>query len=192
LLYPLTFSCRRVRCVLRPKHGARSPLVDQFVDLSAEHARRPIRGASRNASSRYLANRSGLILCSHWWVDGAVCHPGCSYQILFFLALNYAELTKLLGIKLNMSTACHPQSDGESERRICSLTIALRASCNENQDYWDDHLDMLELGFNCAVQASTQRSPYKLMYGLRPRLPIDAALMTIVPRSPPPSTVLTA
>jgi transposase InsO family protein len=101
-----------------------------------------------------------------------------------FTAHYYAELTKLLGIKLNMSTARHPQSDGQTEREIRTLVTALRAYCNENQDDWDDHLDMLELGFNCAVQASTQRSPYELLYGQKPRLPIDAALVAIAPRNP--------
>jgi hypothetical protein len=35
---------------------------------------------------------------------------------------------------------------------------------------------MLELGFNTAVQASTQRSPYELLYGTKPRLPIDVTV----------------
>ena len=55
-----------------------------------------------------------------------------------FTAKYYAELTKLLGIKLNMSTARHPQSDGQTEREIRTLTTALRAYCNDNQDDWDD------------------------------------------------------
>jgi hypothetical protein len=101
-----------------------------------------------------------------------------------FTAHYYAELTKLMGIKLNMSTARHPQSDGQTEREIRTLTTALRAYCNDNQDDWDDHLDMLELGFNCAVQTSTQTSPYELLYGMKPRLPIDAALSTLAPRNP--------
>ena len=101
-----------------------------------------------------------------------------------FTAHYYAELTTLLGVKLNMSTARHPQSDGQTEREIRTLITALRAYCNENQDDWDEHLDMLELGFNCAVQSSTQLSPYEILYGQKPRLPIDAALSTIAPRNP--------
>src|SRR5690242_3737681 len=96
-----------------------------------------------------------------------------------FTAHFYAELTKLMGITLHMSTARHPQSDGQSEREIRTLVTALRAFCNEHQDDWDDYLDMLELGFNSAVQASTQRSPFELLYGVKPRLPIDVALAPI-------------
>ena len=101
-----------------------------------------------------------------------------------FTAHFYAELTKLMGITLHMSTARHPQSDGQSEREIRTLVTALRAFCNEHQDDWDDYLDMLELGFNSAVQASTQRSPFELLYGVKPRLPIDVALAPIAPKVP--------
>jgi len=101
-----------------------------------------------------------------------------------FTAHFYAELTKLMGIELHMSTARHPQSDGQSEREIRTLITALRAFCNDHQDDWDDYLDMLELGFNSSVQASTQRSPFELLYGVKPRLPIDVALAPIVPRNP--------
>ena len=90
----------------------------------------------------------------------------------------------MLGMKLNMSTARHPQSDGQSEREIRTLVTALRAYCNDHQDDWDQYLDLLELGFNCAVQSSTKVSPYELLYGERPRLPIDVALSTLAPRNP--------
>jgi hypothetical protein len=101
-----------------------------------------------------------------------------------FTAHFYAELSKLLGVTLRMSTARHPQSDGQSEVEIKTLTTALRAFCNEHQDDWDDYLDMLELGFNSAVQASTQLSPHEMLYGCKPRLPIDVALSGLAPRNP--------
>ena len=101
-----------------------------------------------------------------------------------FTASYYAELTKLLGTTLSMSTARHPQTDGQSEREIKTLITTLRSFCNENQDDWDDHLDMLELGFNSAKQASTQCSPLELLYGVKPRLPIDVALAAVAPKNP--------
>jgi hypothetical protein len=101
-----------------------------------------------------------------------------------FTAHFYSALCKLLGTKLRMSTARHPQSDGQSENGIKALITSLRNFCNENQDDWDDYLDMLELGFNSAVQASTQFSPYELLYGCKPRLPIDAAFAEAAPLNP--------
>ena len=102
-----------------------------------------------------------------------------------FTAHFYAELSKLLGITLSMSTARHAQTDGQSEREIRTLITALRAFCNEHQDDWDDYLDMLELGFNSAVQASTGRSPFEMLYGMQPRLPIDVALAAVARRTRP-------
>jgi transposase InsO family protein len=96
----------------------------------------------------------------------------------------YAELSRLMGTKLSMSTARHPQTDGQSEREIRTLVTALRAFCNDHQDDWDDYLDMLELGFNSAVQASTLRSPHELVFGVAPRLPIDVAIDSLTPRVP--------
>ena len=97
----------------------------------------------------------------------------------------FAELAKLLGILLRMSTSRHPQTDGQSEKEIQTLTTALRAFCNEHQDDWDDYLDMLELGFNSAKQASTGASPFELLYGRKPRLPVDAALAQAGPPKNP-------
>jgi hypothetical protein len=101
-----------------------------------------------------------------------------------FTAHFYKELARLMGTQLSMSTARHPQSDGQSEVEIKSLVTALRAFCNAHQDDWDDYLDMLELGFNSAQQASTKCSPHELVYGVAPRLPIDVALDTLTPRVP--------
>jgi transposase InsO family protein len=101
-----------------------------------------------------------------------------------FTAHFYAALTKLLGVELKMSTARHPQTDGQSEREIRTLVTALRAFCNERRDDWDDYLDMLELGFNSAAQASTELSPYQMLYGAKPRLPVDVALDPIAARVP--------
>jgi hypothetical protein len=96
----------------------------------------------------------------------------------------YEELTKLLGSWPALSTSRHPQSDGQSEREIQTLITGLRAFCNEHQDDWDDYLDMFELAANSAVQASTGHTPFELLYGTDVRLPIDAALAPLAPKTP--------
>ena len=99
-----------------------------------------------------------------------------------FTASYYRELMLLLGTTLRMSTARHPQSDGQSEREIRTLITQLRAFCNEHQDDWDDYLDMFELAANSTRQESTQHSPFELLHGVQPRLPIDLALAPLVPK----------
>ena len=101
-----------------------------------------------------------------------------------FTAHFYKEFTRLIGTTLKMSTSRHPQTDGQSENAVKVIITALRAYCNDHQDDWDEHLDMLELGFNSARQASTQRSPFELLNGTAPRLPIDVALAPFTSKAP--------
>lgn len=101
-----------------------------------------------------------------------------------FTAKFFDECQRLVGTSLKMSTARHAQTDGQSEREIQTLIVALRAFCNDHQDDWDDYLDMLELGFNSAEQASTKHSPFEMIYGMLPRLPIDVALADFEPKNP--------
>ena len=97
----------------------------------------------------------------------------------------WRELSRLLGTELNLSTAQHAQSDGQSEREIQTLVTALRSYVNTMGDDWDEYLPALELAFNSKVQASTGAAPFTLVYGTEARLPIDCALDDARPASVP-------
>ena len=97
----------------------------------------------------------------------------------------WRALMKRLGTDVNLSTAYHPQSDGQSEREIQTLTTALRSFVGPHGDDWDMYLPLLELGLNSKVQASTGHSPFGLVYGFEPRLPIDCALDEARPATVP-------
>ena len=56
----------------------------------------------------------------------------------------WAELSRVLGSSVNLSTAQHPQSDGQSEREIQTLMAALRSYANAMANDWDDYLPALE------------------------------------------------
>jgi len=88
----------------------------------------------------------------------------------------WKELSRLLGSEINLSTAYHPQSDGQSEREIQTLITALRSYANAMGNDWDQFLPALELAFNSKQQASTGAAPFTLVYGTEARLPIDCAL----------------
>lgn len=100
----------------------------------------------------------------------------------------WRELARLLGTQVNLSTANHPQSDGQSEREIQTLTTTLRSYVNSAGDNWCELLPALELGVNSKVQASTGASPFKLVYGEEPRLPIDCVLDDARPSTVPAAT----
>jgi hypothetical protein len=76
-----------------------------------------------------------------------------------------------LGTKLAMSTAYHPETDGQTERANRTLEETLRAYVNERHSDWDLHLAVVALAHNSALHASTRYSPFFLNHGRHPRLP---------------------
>jgi integrase-like protein/chromodomain-containing protein len=97
----------------------------------------------------------------------------------------WRELSRVLGSEVHLSTAHHPQSDGQSEREIQTLTTALRSYANAMGNDWDEYLPALELAFNSKQQASTGASPFTLVYGTEARLPIDCTLDEVRPATVP-------
>ena len=96
-----------------------------------------------------------------------------------FTSVFWKSLWQQLGTKLQMSTAFHPQTDGQTERQNRTLEEMLRAYVSYEQDDWDEHLSAAELAHNCAEHASTGFSPYYLNHGHHPQLPIDEAVKEI-------------
>jgi hypothetical protein len=81
-------------------------------------------------------------------------------------------LLQLCDIKGNLSTAFHPQSDGQTERVNQILEQYLRIFCHYQQDDWHDLLPLAEFAYNNAKHASTQLSPFYANYGYHPRMSI--------------------
>jgi len=89
-----------------------------------------------------------------------------------FTSSFWQELWKMLGTKLAMSTAYHPQSEGQTERANRTLEDMLRAFVSVRQDDWDDFLVASEIAINNTQQASSKYSPYFLNSGAHPRFPL--------------------
>jgi hypothetical protein len=85
-----------------------------------------------------------------------------------FTSRFWQELTKHLGIKLSMSTAFHPQTDGQTERVNEVLEVYLRHYRSFQQDDWADLLPLAEHAYNTAVSETTKMSPFCANYGYRP------------------------
>lgn len=77
----------------------------------------------------------------------------------------------MLDVKLALSTAYHPQTDGQTEIMNKTLKTMLRAFIDNKQSNWDQLLPSLEFAYNNAVNASTGFSPFFLNTGQHPRLP---------------------
>ncbi|POM77777.1 LOW QUALITY PROTEIN: Pol protein [Phytophthora palmivora] len=89
-----------------------------------------------------------------------------------FTGAFWDTLFQLLGTKLTMSTADHPQTDGQTERVNRVLEDTIRSICAEAPRSWSDQLPMVEFALNNAVHASTGLTPFYLN-GLRhPHVPL--------------------
>jgi hypothetical protein len=101
-----------------------------------------------------------------------------------FTGAFWQALFRLLGTRLDMSTAYHPQTDGQTERANRVVTEMLRAYVTARQNDWDQHLAMLEFAYNSADQESTKYSPFYLNYGQHPLTPLSMSVPTSdTPRS---------
>ncbi|KAG2871700.1 hypothetical protein PC116_g28505 [Phytophthora cactorum] len=84
-----------------------------------------------------------------------------------FTARFWQEVFTLLGTQLSMSTADHPQTDGQTERVLGNL---LKIYTHLFQQ-WSDSLPMAEFAINNSVHASTGRTPFYVNAMRHPRLP---------------------
>ena len=72
-----------------------------------------------------------------------------------------------------MSTAHHPQTDGQTERMNRIVEETLRHYVNDRQDDWDLLLPAVEFSINNTFQESIQTTPFYLNFGYHPTLPVD-------------------
>lgn len=102
----------------------------------------------------------------------------------------WLELQRALQTHLNMSTASHAQTDGQTERANRTVIEMLRAYVNPHNDDWDQHLVAAEFAYNNSVNASTGFTPFFLNYGQHPHTPLSLSVPPLQPVSKPVSRFL--
>ena len=127
------------------------------------------------ASKTQTAQATARIL----W-DNFICHYGFPEQFISDQGRNFEsdliqELCKIAGVKKLHTTPYHPQSNGQYERFNSILCNMLGTLSDEEKSDWKSHLGCMTHAYNCTKHASTTYSPYYLMFGRHPRLPIDVA-----------------
>ena len=88
-----------------------------------------------------------------------------------FTSKFWKSLFELLGTKLNMSTADHPETDGQTERVNRVLVDILRSFCAENPKDWSTLLPSIEFAMNNSVHSSTGHTAFYVNYLRHPLLP---------------------
>ena len=84
----------------------------------------------------------------------------------------WRALQRTLRTRLDMSTAYHPQTDGQSERTIQTLENMLRACVIDFGSSWDKHLPLAEFSYNNSYHTSIKAAPFEVLYGRKYRSPI--------------------
>ncbi|KAL9993804.1 putative nucleotidyltransferase, Ribonuclease H [Helianthus debilis subsp. tardiflorus] len=84
----------------------------------------------------------------------------------------WQAMHKAFGSRLDMSTAYHPQTDGQSERTIQTLEDMLRACVIDFGNGWEKHLPLVEFSYNNSYHTSIQAAPFEALYGRKCRSPL--------------------
>ncbi|GJS00610.1 putative reverse transcriptase domain-containing protein [Tanacetum coccineum] len=105
------------------------------------------------------------VRCNHFRRDGRLRHlMASSFRTLWVIIIFYT--------RIDMSTAYHPQTDGQSERTIQTLEDMLRACVMDFGGSWDTHLPLIEFSYNNSYHTSIKCAPFEALYGRKCRSPV--------------------
>ncbi|GKC19641.1 reverse transcriptase domain-containing protein [Tanacetum coccineum] len=130
-------------------------------------------------SAHFLAMREDYSTerLANTYIDEIVARHGVPVSIILdrdgrFTSRCWQTVQKALGTRLDMSTAYHPQTDGQSERTIQTLEDMLRACVIDFGGSWDTHLPLAEFSCNNSYHTSIGCAPFEVLYGRKCRSPV--------------------
>lgn len=93
------------------------------------------------------------------------------------------QLCALMGIAKSHTTPYHPMGNGACERFNQTLLRMLGTLAADKKIKWKKYLASLVHAYNCTPHDTTGFSPYELMFGRQPTLPVDVEMGTVSERS---------
>ena len=90
----------------------------------------------------------------------------------------WRQMWSKIGVRLDMSTAYHPQTDGQTERTNRTIQTLLRMYVTERKGDWEDWLQMAAAAYNSTVHESTGKTPAEMNYGDRAIDPLSWAMQS--------------
>jgi len=109
------------------------------------------------------------VVCEHGEPETLITDRGTQFAGKFF-----PTYLRLLGTQSRLSTAYHPQTDGQTERTNRVLECYLRAFVNPSKDDWDLYLPAAAFACNNSHHTSVSNTPFFLNYGRHPRMPFSS------------------
>ena len=113
--------------------------------------------------------------------DKFIVHYGLPKKILMDQGCNFesqlvADLCELMGVQKIWTSLYHPQTNGQNERFNSTLINMLGTLPKEKKSERKNHVGTLVHAYNCTWNSAMGFSPYYLMFGRQPCLPVDVAL----------------
>ena len=110
------------------------------------------------------------------FINAIVRHHGLPREIIsdrdvMFTSKFWEAFSDQVGIKMKMSSAYHPQTDGQTERMNRVIIDMIRHNIDPTHNDWDEHLAAVEFAINNAYQQSIGTTPFRLTYGQHPLTP---------------------
>ena len=132
---------------------------------------------TRYAQAYVTKTQTNQMTAKTLW-DKFIVHYGLPEKILMDQGQNFesqlvADLCKLMGTQKVQTSPYHPQTNGQCKRFNSTLINIPGTSPKENKSEWKNHIGALVHVYNCTANSATGFSPYFLMFGRQPHLPID-------------------
>ena len=147
--------------------------VVTFVDRFSKMVH--FRAAGANVSAADVA---------YMFLDCVLSRYGVPEQVISdrdprFVAHFWRALMEILGTQQSLSTAYHPETDGQSERMHRTVEQVLRCYTSPLQRDWDMFLPAAEFAINSTRSLATGKSPFEVIFGRLPLLPVDASVSAV-------------
>lgn len=117
----------------------------------------------------------------HTFFNQVIAKHGCPRVVLSDRGANISgersrDFFRLFGIKRILTSPYHPQTNGQTERFNRTLAASLTVFVERNQKDWSDYVAAITFAYNISEHAVTHTSPFELVFGRKPRIPIDNLL----------------
>ena len=135
---------------------------------------------TRYAQAYVTSTQTAQMTAKTLW-NKFIVHYGLPKKILTDQGRNFksqlvADLCELMGTWKVQTSLYHPQSNGQCEPFNSTLINMLGTLPKEKKSEWKNHIEMLVDAYNCTQNSITGLSPYFIMFGRQPCLPVDVLL----------------
>ena len=136
------------------------------IDHFSKYAEfKPVKNTKANTAADVIVNDW---CCRYGIPHGILSDQGTQYQSkLLDLVYDHLDIKRL------KTTPFHPQCDGQSERTVQTLKNMIKCYVDENQESWDLDFQKYAFAYNSSVHCITNQTPFEMMFGRKPRIPID-------------------